>query len=94
MIHELLPFLIAVMGIYAGVYTLLLIRKTRIAQDRILFVNFLVLGVLNLYIGIVYSLVILGVVHAVPLSDLSLFMRPANFLQIFLPFLISKRMGL
>lgn len=94
MIHSLLPFAIAITGLYSGLYTISLVRKSRIQQDKVLLVNFIILSVLNMYVGIVYILVLAGVVKSVPMSELSLFMRPAIFMQILLPFLISKRMGL
>ena len=94
MIHSLLPFAIAITGLYSGLYTISLMRKGRIQQDKVLLVNFTILSILNMYIGIIYILVLAGVVESVPMSELSLFMRPANFMQILLPFLISNRMGL
>ena len=94
MIHSLLPFAIAITGLYSGLYTISLMRKGKIQQDKVLLVNFTILSFLNIYIGVIYILVLAGVVKSVPMSELSLFMRPANFMQILLPFLISKRMGL
>lgn len=94
MIHSLLPFAISITGLYSGLYTISLMRKGKIQQDKVLLVNFTILSGLNIYIGVIYILVLAGVVKSVPMSELSLFMRPANFMQILLPFLISKRMGL
>ena len=93
-IHSLLPFAIAITGLYSGLYTISLMRKGKIQKDKVLLVNFTILSFLNIYIGVIYILVLAGVVKSVPMSELSLFMRPANFMQILLPFLISKRMGL
>jgi len=93
-IHSLLPIFIAVFGFVSGVYTLIKITSQRISNDPVLKINFICLGILNIYIGTVYSLVLLGVISAVPSAELAIFMRPAILLQIVLPFLISWRMGL
>lgn len=92
-VHNLLPLFIAIFGLLSGFYTLNKARTQHIRSDRILTINFISLGLLNLYIGTVYSLVLIGVISAVPSAELSIFMRPANLLQIVLPFFISWRMG-
>lgn len=93
-IHNLLPILIAVLGLISGAYIFRKSTSQRIRNDRVLTINFISLGILNIYIGSVYSLVLFGFISAVPSAELSIYMRPANLLQVVLPFLISWRMGL
>lgn len=89
-----MTFAISILGFYTGIYTLLLLRKSKIKLDRVLVVNFSLLGLLNIYMGALYLLVNMGVISNTPASELSPFIRPANLLLILVPFLISKRMGL
>jgi ABC-type transport system involved in multi-copper enzyme maturation permease subunit len=91
-IHNLLPIIISILGIYAGGYILLNIKKIR--NDKILRVFFYILGLTYLYMGIVYLLVLLGLVEAIPATQASILMRPVNILVIATPFIITKRMGL
>ena len=92
MIHNYLSYIIAVLGIYAGIYILLNIRKVR--NDKILRFYFYVLGLMYLYIGIIYTLIIFGIIVAIPPTQASILMRPVNILAIATPFMIAKRMGL
>jgi hypothetical protein len=93
-IHDFLPILIAFFGLFSGVYTIQKAYSPKITADKTLQVNFILLGMLNLYIGAVYIGVLTNLISAVPAAELSIYMRPANLLQIVLPFFISWRMGL
>ena len=91
-IHNALPFLIAIFGVGGGIY--ILQRSKWLATDRTLHINFIAMGILDIYIGIIYFLVLLGVISSVPTSELSLFMRPANLLVVTIPLFIYWRLGL
>ena len=92
MIHNFLPLVIVLVGFISGIYTFT--NLTKLPKDKVLRINFFVLGMLDLYVGFVYLLVLFGVIQATPVSELSLFMRSANLLLVFVPFVISWRMGL
>lgn len=92
--HNYLPFLIAMSGIVTGCYIVYNLNKIVRRGDSTMTGLFVMFAVLNLYVGIVYTLVIFGVIRSVPSSELSYFMRIANLLQIIIPFWISWRMGL
>ena len=87
-----LPALVSIMGIYAGSYILLNMKK--IPQDRILRLFFYILGLTYIYMGIIYLLILLGLVAAIPATQAAILMRPVNILAIAAPFMIAKRMGL
>jgi hypothetical protein len=88
-LHDTLPVLIAIAGLFAGGFVLSRIK--RLPKDRVLIFDFLCLGLVNFYVGGVYLLFAMGVIGSV--SDLSVFVRPVNLLQIILPALITWRMG-
>lgn len=92
--HNYLPLIIAISGIVTGVYTIYNLHKLRQRGDRVMVGLFAMWAVLNIYIGVVYFLVIFGIILSIPSSELSYFMRPANLFQIIIPFWIAWRMGL
>ena len=93
MMHMILPFIISLLGFYTGVY--LVIRTYKLLEeDRTLKVFLYILGIMNIYIGIVYALISIGVVSAIPVTQASILMRPVNLLALVTPFMIAKRMGL
>jgi len=92
-IHDsILPVIITVLGLYAGLDILFNIKK--ISQDSVLKLYFCVLGLMYLYIAVIYVLILLGIVVAIPATQASIMMRPVNILAIVTPFLIAKRLGL
>ena len=91
-IHDALPLFIIFVGLFGGFY--ILTRAKKMKHDWVLELNFIVLGCINLYVGVVYLLVLLGIIDSIPTSELALFMRPANLLLLVLPLLISWRMGI
>lgn len=93
-IHNLLSGFIALFGLVSGIYIVGKINQQRVRADHVLQINFIFLGLVNIYSGTVYGLVLLGIVSSLPSSDVSILIRPAVLLQIVLPFLISWRMGL
>lgn len=88
-LHDSLPVLIAIAGLFVGGFILSRIKK--IPKDKILIFDFACLGAVNLYVGIIYFLFAIGVVHSI--GDLSVFVRPVTLLQIILPAMIAWRMG-
>lgn len=88
-LHDTLPIFIAILGLFVGGYMMTKIR--RLPKDKILILDFAVLSLVNLYVGVIYLLFTIGVVPTV--EDLSFLVRPSNLLQIVLPALISWRMG-
>ena len=88
-LHDTLPILIAILGLFVGGYMMTKIR--RLPKDNILLMDFVVLSLVNIYIGAIYLMFVLGIIPKV--EDLSLFVRPANLLQIVVPALIAWRMG-
>ena len=92
-IHDyFLPTIISVLGIYAGSYILLNMKK--IKADLILRSFFYILGFTYIYMGIIYLLVLFGLIVAIPATQAAILMRPVNILAIAAPFMIAKRMGL
>ena len=88
-LHDSLPIVISIFGILVGVYMITKIKK--LPKDNILLMDFVVLSLVNIYIGAIYLMFVLGIIPKV--EDLSLFVRPANLLQIVVPALIAWRMG-
>lgn len=88
-LHDTLPIFIAILGLFVGGYMMTKIR--RLPKDNILLMDFVVLSLVNIYIGAIYLMFVLGIIPKV--EDLSLFVRPANLLQIVVPALIAWRMG-
>lgn len=92
--HNYLPLLIAMSGIVTGCYIVYNLNKIVRRGDSTMTGLFVMFAVLNLYVGIVYVLVIFEVIRSLPSSELSYYMRIANLLQIIVPFWIAWRMGL
>jgi hypothetical protein len=88
-IHNSLPIVISFCGIVVAIY--MMGRLKKLPKDKILVIDYFLLGLVNFYVGLIYLLFVVGVVPTV--SDLSLFVRPANLLQIIFPAIISWRMG-
>lgn len=88
-IHNSLPVVISFCGIIVAIY--MMSRLRRLPKDIILVVDYFLLGLINLYVGAVYLLFVMGIIPTV--LELSLFVRPANLLQIILPAIVSWRMG-
>lgn len=88
-LHDILPILIAIFGLFVGVYMATKIK--RFSNDIILLIDFGMLSLVNLYVGAIYLLFSMGVISTV--SELSVYVRPVNLLQIVLPALITWRMG-
>jgi len=91
-IHNILPFIIAFVGIFGGVYVLK--KSNKMTHDWVLHLNFIALGVLDLYVGFVYLGTFLDIISPLPSSELSLYLRSANLLLVSIPLMISWRMGL
>ena len=89
-LHETLPIFIALFGIFVGVYMLTKVKK--LGQDKILIFDFMCLSLVNLYVGGIYLLFVMGAISSV--ETLSPLIRPANLLQIILPAVITWRMGM
>jgi len=88
-LHDTLSILIAILGLFVGGY--MITRIKRLPKDKILILDFVMLSLVNLYIGMIYLLFTIGVIPT--LEDLSFLIRPVIPLQIILPALISWRMG-
>lgn len=88
-LHDTLSILIAILGLFVGGY--MITRIKRLPKDKILILDFVMLSLVNLYIGMIYLLFTIGVIPT--LEVLSFLIRPAIPLQIILPALISWRMG-
>lgn len=93
-LHNLLPDIIALFGLISGIYILGKSNQQRVKADHVLQINFICLGLVNIYSGTVYGLAVFGLVSSMPYSEVSILIRPAVLLHIVLPFLISWRMGL
>lgn len=87
--YNSLPIIISILGFLVGFYMMSKIKK--LPKDNILLLDFTTLSLVNLYIGGVYFAFVINVIKNV--NELSLFVRPANLLQIILPALIAWRMG-
>jgi hypothetical protein len=87
-LHDSLPVLIAIAGLFVGGFILTRIKK--LPKDKVLIFDFLCLGIVNLYVGVIYLLFLLGIIPTV--VYLSMFVRPVVILQIILPALIAWRM--
>lgn len=87
-IHNSLPAVISFCGIVVAIYMMSKLRK--LPKDNILIADYFLLGAINLYVGVVYFLFIINIIPTV--LELSLFVRPANLLQIIFPAIISWRM--
>ena len=91
--HQLLPIIISILGLCTGIDVI--IRTWKLKDiDTTLKVFLYILGVMNIYIGIIYGLVALGIVGAIPATQASLFMRPVNILAVITPYMIIRRLGL
>ena len=90
--HEFLPLVIVMLALSSGTYILLNIKKFK--NDWVTRIYFVVLGLMYIYMGIIYALVLFGVVEAIPATQAAILMRPVNILAIVTPFLIANRMGL
>jgi len=90
--HEFLPLVIIMLGLSSGTYILLNIKKVR--NDWVTRIYFVILGLMYIYMGIIYALVLFGIVAAIPATQAAILMRPVSILAIVTPFLIAKRMGL
>jgi len=91
-IHNSLSYILAVFGLYAGFYILFNMKKIR--ADWVTRTYFIALGAIYVYTGVVYCLIIMDIITAIPPTQSSIFMRPANILYVAVPFLIARRMGL
>jgi hypothetical protein len=89
-IHNLLIYFLAILGIFTGISIFTYLPKVR--HDWLLKIYFMLLGGLNLYTGIIYVLIILGIISAIPPTQSSIFMRPANVLFLLMPYTIANRM--
>lgn len=90
-IHQAFAYMLAATGYAIGYY---FIKRARQALDTANKANLLALGLLDIYVGIIYTLILLGFVNN-PEQDpqlSSLLMRPANLLFILLPWWISRKM--
>jgi len=87
-LNDILPYLIAIASFWSGFYLLFKIRFLR--NDKLLKLNFMVLGVTILYVGGVYTVFFVGMLS---LTDLPVLLRPINFLLILIPGLIAWRMS-
>lgn len=88
--HDLyLPLIIGIVGLIAGIY--ILSKVKRLPKDKILVLDFALMGIVHIYVGIIYMLFLAGTISTI--SDLSVFVRPAMLLQIGLPAVITWRMG-
>jgi hypothetical protein len=88
--HNLLMYFLAVLGFFTGISALRISSKFYV--DWLLRSYFIMLGILNIYTGIIYTLIILGIISAIPPTQSSIFMRPANVLFLVMPYVISMRM--
>jgi hypothetical protein len=88
--HSLLTYFLAALGLFTGVSALRISGK--FSMDWLLRAYFIMLGILNIYTGIIYTLIILGIISAIPPTQSSIFMRPANVLFLVMPYVISMRM--
>ena len=79
-LYDVLPYFIFVVGLLSGIFILSKINKLR--GDYVLIIDFLLLGAVNIYVGVVYLLFITGFING--LDELSLLIRPINLIQILL----------
>lgn len=87
--HQVFAYLLAVSGYAVGYY---FIKRGLQARTRNNKVNLIAFGLLDIYVGVVYSLILIGVIGANPPTLSSLLMRPANLLFIILPWWLSRGM--
>ena len=91
-LHIVFPYLITVSGYAVGIY--FFIRPLKV-NDQILKVNLIVYALLDIYVAIVYTMILLGPVTPPPDAagiQASMLMRPANLLMVLLPYWIARRM--
>ena len=82
-VHNAFTYLIAIEALFWGIFFLIRIPKMKILPiDKF---NFYLWAVLCLYVGIVYTLIIFGIVVAIPPTESSVLMRPANFFMLGIP---------
>ena len=84
-----LPLAITTMGIISGIYTLS--KAKNLPKDKILLVDFVLLALVDLYVGFVYLAFITGVISST--EQLSIYVRPSLLLLVVLPYIITWRMG-
>lgn len=83
-----LPLVIGMIGLLAGIYLLSKVKK--LPNDRILIFDFIMMGLVQIYVGTVYILFLMNIVE---INGLSMLIRPSIIFQLGLPAVITWRMG-